>query len=787
MGSVAMNAEGYIALGYSVSSNNTYPSIRYTGRGPNAPLGEMVFTEETIIDGSGVQTGEASRWGDYSKMSIDPVDNETFWFTTEYVEQTGSANWQTRIASFQLEEDFIAPEAVADLSAEVPTTNGVWLHWTSTPDNLGTPYLYDIRYSAEPITEDNFEEATQATDTPDPSAAGTPESFYISDLDFNENYYFALKVADRQYNFSDLSNIAQATTPGLPHLEVDQAARQPEAYQGYAVADEIELSNTGDSDIRFSLTKGDTVANTPGDIITTFPEAGTGLLGMHFADEKIYLVNSGIRSLMIYDTTAHALVDTVQIHKKPFGITSDGEKLWIGSINGLIKAYDFEGNPTGDSLTFPMQSYHALAFNGTHLLLNPVNEDDPVIFKLNPETGEQEGVLLTDIDMDIWQSTWVQQHQEGKLWITNNDGVIAQLVLDEETETYHVLQQFEAPATISFALSHSGEHLLYAETANTIYLVDDGVDEVNWLSYHTLSDTIASGDNFGLTLTYDAATLNPGMHSAFVTIHSNDPEHPEKVIPVEFTVLPYDEMELNIAGLPAQVCRNNPVFLTAEVAGGAGNFSYMWYNADGDPVGEESTLTVVTAEETSYYVYVEDAVSSATDSVTLNPEPSPEFTLGADTTLCINHELELGIPEGFASYEWQDGSTSNTFMVDSTSAALGENFIIATVEGDNGCSTTDTLKVTMETCAGIADNPLSQSRIYPNPVKEELYIELNSSGNVHISITDVNGKEVYKSNTASGHQRTKYTVNVAPWREGVYFIIMRNNEYETVKKFIKGN
>ncbi|MDZ7775634.1 MAG: hypothetical protein U5L09_08585 [Bacteroidales bacterium] len=58
------------------------------------------------------------------------------------------------------------------------------------------------------------------------------------------------------------------------------------------------------------------------------------------------------------------------------------------------------------------------------------------------------------------------------------------------------------------------------------------LDEVNWLSYHTSFDTIASGNNFELTLTYDAATLNPGMHSAFVTIHSNDPEHPEKAIPV---------------------------------------------------------------------------------------------------------------------------------------------------------------------------------------------------------------------------------------------------------------
>ncbi len=105
MASVAMDEYGNIALGYSVSSNSVYPSIRYAGRMKDDPLGTISVAEQTIIDGSGSQTSFFSRWGDYSAMSVDPIDGATFWYTTEYVKTTGDANWQTRIASFTFGSD----------------------------------------------------------------------------------------------------------------------------------------------------------------------------------------------------------------------------------------------------------------------------------------------------------------------------------------------------------------------------------------------------------------------------------------------------------------------------------------------------------------------------------------------------------------------------------------------------------------------------------------------------------------------------------------------------------
>lgn len=105
MGSIAMDKNGNLALGYSVSNDgDVYPGIRYTGRLRGDPLGEMTLGEGVIMNGSGVQTSLNARWGDYTTMAIDPTNDCTFWYVNEYIADTNIslAPWQTRIAHFNL-------------------------------------------------------------------------------------------------------------------------------------------------------------------------------------------------------------------------------------------------------------------------------------------------------------------------------------------------------------------------------------------------------------------------------------------------------------------------------------------------------------------------------------------------------------------------------------------------------------------------------------------------------------------------------------------------------------
>ncbi|HVG28533.1 MAG TPA: hypothetical protein VM864_02330 [Pyrinomonadaceae bacterium] len=103
MGSAAMDKTGGIAIGYNISNASSIrPSIRYAFRGPLDPAGTL-GGETSILAGPGVQTGnQLNRWGDYSTISVDPVDGCTMVFTTEYIPANGSFNWTTFIGSFKL-------------------------------------------------------------------------------------------------------------------------------------------------------------------------------------------------------------------------------------------------------------------------------------------------------------------------------------------------------------------------------------------------------------------------------------------------------------------------------------------------------------------------------------------------------------------------------------------------------------------------------------------------------------------------------------------------------------
>jgi len=102
MGSIAQDQSGDMALGFSASSTTVFPSVRSAGRLVGDPANTLAQGETNMFTGLGSQSGTSSRWGDYSAMSIDPVDDCTFWYTQEYYPAgTTSFNWRTRIASFK--------------------------------------------------------------------------------------------------------------------------------------------------------------------------------------------------------------------------------------------------------------------------------------------------------------------------------------------------------------------------------------------------------------------------------------------------------------------------------------------------------------------------------------------------------------------------------------------------------------------------------------------------------------------------------------------------------------
>jgi hypothetical protein len=111
MGSLAVDNQGNMALGYSTSNSTSpnFPSIAYSGRLASDSPNTLPQTEVQLVAGAGSQTNTCGgapchRWGDYTAMSVDPADDCTFWYTNEYYSSPAngaSGNWQTRIGSFK--------------------------------------------------------------------------------------------------------------------------------------------------------------------------------------------------------------------------------------------------------------------------------------------------------------------------------------------------------------------------------------------------------------------------------------------------------------------------------------------------------------------------------------------------------------------------------------------------------------------------------------------------------------------------------------------------------------
>jgi hypothetical protein len=157
MGSIEADEDGNIALGYSVSSTSLHPSIRYGAQASiDSNPGVLTLGEASIIEGTGSQT-YSDRWGDYTHMTIDPVDDQTFWYTNEYYISNGS-NWQTRIGAFKLKPDLWSQDRPNDIGLEPNTisnpmwcSNDIWVrhqadgftnHNHQNPEHGQTNYLY---------------------------------------------------------------------------------------------------------------------------------------------------------------------------------------------------------------------------------------------------------------------------------------------------------------------------------------------------------------------------------------------------------------------------------------------------------------------------------------------------------------------------------------------------------------------------------------------------------------------------------------------------------------------
>ena len=122
-GSIGIDEDGNIGLGFTVMNDNpenpVFPSLRFTGRYAGDPLGQMTVREQSIVEGP--SPNPASRYGDYAHLTIDPVDNTTFWYIGEYFVNSQRRN---RVGVFELAPDDLNDVGIVDIISPRSKTLG---------------------------------------------------------------------------------------------------------------------------------------------------------------------------------------------------------------------------------------------------------------------------------------------------------------------------------------------------------------------------------------------------------------------------------------------------------------------------------------------------------------------------------------------------------------------------------------------------------------------------------------------------------------------------------------
>jgi len=199
MGSIAMDRSGDIALGYSLSSSSVYPSVWYTGRLADDPLGTLPQGEASIVVGSGSQTSTYNRWGDYSMMAVDPTDDCAFWYTQEYYTATSTASWRTRVGSFKF-PSCGSPLTITNVQASDINADSAVVTWqTNNPANSRVDYGTTANYGSSVAD----------------AATVTNHSVTISGLANNTTYHYKVTSIDAFGQTSTSSDGTFATYTSL--------------------------------------------------------------------------------------------------------------------------------------------------------------------------------------------------------------------------------------------------------------------------------------------------------------------------------------------------------------------------------------------------------------------------------------------------------------------------------------------------------------------------------------------------------------------------------------------
>ena len=226
------------------------------------------------------------------------------------------------------------------------------------------------------------------------------------------------------------------------------------------------------------------------------------------------------------------------------------------------------------------------------------------------------------------------------------------------------------------------------------------------------------------------------------------------------------------------VCQNSgPLLLTGGNPSGG-----TW---TGNNVSSGNFNPVNTGNNMVIYNYTDGNGCANFASTNILVNTLPVVSLGSDTTICMYNNIVLNAGGGFSTYQWSNGSVTQTAIIDSSGTGIGAGTFSVTVTNAANCSATDFIQVTFDICASVTQvngqPPLGI--VYPNPFSNQFTVFTDENEKeISVTLSDVLGNIVLKKILTSPSEIIRPQV-----AQGVYFLRIEKGKTISTIKLLKTN
>ncbi len=368
----------------------------------------------------------------------------------------------------------------------------------------------------------------------------------------------------------------------------------------------------------------------------------------------------------------------------------------------------------------------------------------------------------------VWNGTFYYSTGVGSLLWSTGDTTTTISVAPGSNATYSCIYTVPSVCTVTDSINIVVESLPVVNLGNDTALCNPAVFNL---------DAGNPGSLFAWNLGDTTQTIvasSSGNYSVIVT-------NPAGCSSVDSIDLTFNNPPAFSLGNDTSLCSNDFILLDA----GAGFASYLWNN--GDPTQATNIPgAALSIGNNNVSVTVTDGNScSNADTINVLVLSIPSVNLGTDIILCPDGSTLLDAGAGFNSYSWSSSDITQTVLVNASTLGIGVFNYSVTVGDTVGCFNSDTVNVTVISCAGIDDPELFDINIYPNPTTDQLNLsfEVPTTATITASVVNELGEVVSITLIPSGTQLM--VLSLKELSGGMYWINFQFDNHHIWKKVVK--